>query len=168
MADARWFEEPVSGLQEDWRERAGNPRRGSATRLLIDALPAAPVLTVATAAELARSSFQATNLAVDRMVDAGVLVQVNVGRRNRAFEAPELIDALTALEHRMTSSLGDTLTSQPTRDVPRGQPVFSFDGQTKPEIPGVHGSRTFHGRTSATFVALCRHIRATLHQELLS
>ncbi len=121
VADARWFEERVSGLQEDWRERAGNPRQGSATRLLINALPAAPVLTVATAAELAGRSFQATNLAIDRLVDAGVLVQVNVGRRNRAFEAPELIDAFTALERRMASPLGDTLVSEPTRDVPRRQ-----------------------------------------------
>ena len=103
VADARWFEERVSELREDWRERAGNPRRGSATRLLIDALSAAPVLTVATAAELAGRSFQATNLSIDRLVDAGVLVQVNVGRRNRVFEAPELIDAFTALERRMAS-----------------------------------------------------------------
>ena len=79
------------------------------------------MLTVATAAELTGRSFQATNLAIDRLVDAGVLVQVNVGRRNRAFEAPELIDAFTALERRMASPLGDTLVSLPTRDVPRRQ-----------------------------------------------
>ena len=117
--DARWFEERVIGLQEDWRERAGNPRQGSTTRLLIGALPAAPVLTVATAVELTGRSFQAANLAINRLVGAGVLVQVNVSRRNRAFEAPELIDAFTALERRMASPLGDTLVSEPSRDVPR-------------------------------------------------
>ena len=121
VTEARWFEERVSGLQQDWCERAGNPRQGSATRLLINALPAAPMLTVTTAAELAGRSFQATNLAIDRLVAAGVLVQVNVGRCNRAFEAPELIDGFTALERRMASPLGDTLVSQPTRDVPRRQ-----------------------------------------------
>ena len=119
VADARWFEEQVSSLQQDWRERAGNPRQGSATQLLIDALPAAPVLTAATAAELTGRSFQAANRAIDRLVETGVLAQVNVGRRNRAFEAPELIDAFTALERRMASPLGDTLVSEPTRDVPR-------------------------------------------------
>ena len=59
VADAQWFEEQVSALQQDWRQRAGNPRQGSATQLLIGALPAAPVLTVATAAELTGRSFQA-------------------------------------------------------------------------------------------------------------
>ena len=39
-------------------------------------------------------SFQA----IDRLVGAGILVHVNVGRRNRAFEAPELIEAFRPLE----------------------------------------------------------------------
>ena len=121
VADARWFEEQVSSLQQDWRERAGNPRQGSATQLLIGALPAAPVLTAATAAELTGRSFQAANQAIDRLVETGVLAQVNVGRRNRAFEAPELIDAFTALERRMASPLGDTLVSEPTRARHAGQ-----------------------------------------------
>ena len=119
VADARWFEEQVSSLQQDWRERAGNPRQGSTTQLLIGALPGAPVLTAATAAELTGRSFQAANQAINRLVETGVLAQVNVGRRNRAFEAPELIDAFTALERRMASPLGDTLVSEPTRDAPR-------------------------------------------------
>ena len=119
VADARWFEEQVSSLQQDWRERAGNPRQGSTTQLLIGALPGAPVLTTATAAELTGRSFQAANQAINRLVETGVLAQVNVGRRNRAFEAPELIDAFTALERRMASPLGDTLVSEPTRDAPR-------------------------------------------------
>ena len=53
----------------------------------------------------------------------GVLVRVNVGRRNRAFEAPELSDAFTALERRMASPLGDTLVSGPTRDATRRRGV---------------------------------------------
>ncbi len=119
VADARWFEEQVGSLQQDWRERAGNPRQGSTTQLLIGALPGAPVLTTATAAELTGRSFQAANQAINRLVESGVLAQVNVGRRNRAFEAPELIDAFTALERRMASPLGDTLVSEPTRNAPR-------------------------------------------------
>ena len=89
VADAGWFEERVRQLQETWRQRAGNPRRDSAVQRLIGALPAAPVLTVATAAGLIGRSFQAANQAMDRLVEAGVLVQINVGRRNRAFEAPD-------------------------------------------------------------------------------
>ena len=119
VSDARQFEEQVRRLQAAWRERVGNPRRDSAMHRLIGALPAAPVLTATTAAELTDRSFQAANQAIDRLVAAGVLVQVNVGRRNRAFEAPELIDAFTALERQLASPEGDTLVSDPIRNVPR-------------------------------------------------
>ncbi len=119
VLDAWQFEEQVRQLQEVWRQRAGNPRRDSAVQRLIAALPAAPVLTVATAAELTGRSFQAANQAMDRLVAAGVLVQVNVGRRNRAFEAPELINAFTALERQLASPTGDTLVSSPIRNVPQ-------------------------------------------------
>ena len=119
VLDARQFEEQVRQLQAAWRERAGNPRRNSAVQRLIAALPAAPVLTVATAAKLTDRSFQAANQAMNRLVAAGVLVQVNVARRNRAFEAPELINAFTALERQLASPAGDTLVSRPIRNVPQ-------------------------------------------------
>ncbi len=118
VADAGWFEERVRQLQENWRQRASRPRRDSAVQRLIGALPAAPVLTVATAAELTGRSIQAANQAMDRLVEAGVLVQANVGRRNRAFEAPELIDLFTALERQLASPAGDTLVADPVRRVP--------------------------------------------------
>ncbi len=119
VRDTGRFEEHVRALQSSWRERAGNPRRDSAAYQLIGALPAAPVLTATTAAGLIRRSFQTASQAVERLVDAGVLRQVNVGRRNRAFEAPELIDAFTALERRLASPEGDTRVSPPVRRVPR-------------------------------------------------
>ena len=121
VEDAGRFEENVRALQSSWRERTGFPRRDSAAHLLIGALPAAPVLTVSTAAGLIGRSFQAAEQAVRRLVGAGVLVQINVGRRNRAFEAPELIDAFTALERQLASPEGDTHVSAPARRVPRRQ-----------------------------------------------
>ena len=120
--DAGHFEDRVRELQSGWRGRVGRIRRDSAGSLLIDALPAAPVLTTATAAELVGRSFQATSLAMERLVEAGVLVQVSVGRRNRAFEAHELVDAFTAFESRLASPEGDTRTSTSARRVP-GRPV---------------------------------------------
>lgn len=119
VEDASHFEERVRVLQESWRERLGNVRRDSAAHLLIGALPAAPVLNTSTAAELIGRSFEATSNGISRLVDAGVLVQVTVGRRNRAFEAPELIDAFTALERQLASPEGDTRVSEPARRVPR-------------------------------------------------
>ena len=42
------------------------------------------------ASDLIGRSFQATSLAIDRFVAAGVFRQVTVGRRNQAFDAPEI------------------------------------------------------------------------------
>ena len=122
MEDAGRFEEQVRRLQGTWRQRAGNPRRNSAARRLIDALPSAPVLTVATATQLTGRSFQASNQAIQQLVNAGVLAPVNVDRRNRAFEAPELIELFTSLERQLSSPAGDTLASPPLRPVPRRLP----------------------------------------------
>ena len=51
-------------------------------------------------------------------MDAGVLKQVNIGRRNRAYEAPEIVAAFTDLERQLASPAGDT-RSEPARRVPR-------------------------------------------------
>jgi Fic family protein len=119
VLDAQAFEDRVHDLQARWRSKAGRVRAGSATDLLLHALPGAPVVTVAVAAALIGRSFQATNGAIQRLVEADVLRQVNVGRRNRAFEAPELITAFTALERQLASPAGDTRASPPARRVPR-------------------------------------------------
>ena len=118
VEDAGRFEEQVRALQDSWRERLGSMRRGSAADLLVSALPGAPLLTANTASDLIGRSFQATSQAIDRLVDADVLNQVTVGRRNRAFEAPGLIEAFTALERQLASPEGDTLVSEPIRRVP--------------------------------------------------
>ena len=93
----------VGALQIWWRERLGLARRGSAKETLIHALPDVPPLTTIAASELIGRSFQATCQAIDRLVGAGILTQVTVGRRNRAFDVPELIEAFTALERQLAS-----------------------------------------------------------------
>ena len=119
VEDASHFEGQVREIQSSWRERVGRARRDSAVNLLISVLPSAPVLTTTTASELVGRSFPATSMAIERLVAAGVLVQVSVGRRNRAYEAPELIDVFTAFERRLASPEGDTRVSAPTRRVPQ-------------------------------------------------
>jgi Fic family protein len=117
--DAEAFEARVSALQGRWRERLGRVRADSAVDRFIRALPGAPVVTVNGGAELIGRTYQAANEAIGRLVDARISQQVNVGRRNRAFEAPELIKAFTDLERRLASPAGDTRSSPPTRRVPR-------------------------------------------------
>ena len=79
MEDVCHFGDRVCELHSGWRNRAGRIRHDSADSLLIDALPAAPVPTVSTAEELVGGSFQAGSLTVERLVKAGVLVQVGLG-----------------------------------------------------------------------------------------
>jgi Fic family protein len=119
VTDAETYEEHVATLQDDWRRRLGRVRRGSAIDLLLDALPGAPMITVQSAAALLDRSRQAINEAIPRLVDAGVLMQTTIGKRNRAFEAIELIDGFTALERQFASPDADTRASPPTRRVPR-------------------------------------------------
>jgi Fic family protein len=119
VSDAELYEASVVELQDSWRARLGRVRAGSALDLLIDALPGAPVVTVQSAAALIGRSEQAVNEAIPRLVEAGLLQQTTAGRRNRAFEAAELIDAFTDLERRLASPTGDTGSSVPARAVPR-------------------------------------------------
>jgi hypothetical protein len=98
-------------------------RANSATDLILRTLPGAPVITVNSAATLVGRSFKAVNEAINRFVDADILEQISVGKRNRAFEAGEVIDAFTSLERQFASPDGDTRTSKPVRHVPRRGPV---------------------------------------------
>jgi Fic family protein len=119
VEDATSFEERAQMIEGQWRDRLRKVRARSATDLLLRALVGAPVVTVNSAAELIERGFAQTNQAIARLVDADVLRQVTVGRRNRAFEAPDVIDAFTDLERQLASPSGDTRNSEPIRHVPR-------------------------------------------------
>jgi len=119
VADATTFEERAASLEEQWRERLGTIRANSGTDILLRVLSGAPILTVDSAAALIGRTFKPAAHAIERLVDAGILRQVTVGRRNRAFEAPEVIAAFTDLERQLASPEADTRTSKPVRTVPR-------------------------------------------------
>lgn len=118
VVDAASFEERIEQIEVEWRAHVGSVRRNSATDLLLRSIAGAPVLTVTGAARLIGRSYPQTNAAIERLLAAGVLSQVTVGRRNRAFEAPAVINAFTDLERQLASPDGDTRNSEPTRPVP--------------------------------------------------
>ncbi|HEY5986223.1 MAG TPA: Fic family protein, partial [Streptosporangiaceae bacterium] len=118
VADATTFERSVHEIESAWRERLGRVRARSSTDLLIRVLSGAPVITVNSAADLIGRSFPQANNAIERLVKAGVLRQINAGRRNRAFEAPEMREAFTPLERPLARSRGDSITSKPIYPVP--------------------------------------------------
>lgn len=119
--DAASFEERAQLLQDEWRAKLGAVRANSATDLLLRALPGVPLITVKSASALIERTFPAANDAIKKLVDAGILRPIKVGRRNRAFEAPDVIEAFTALERQLASPRGDTQTSEPSRPVPYRQ-----------------------------------------------
>jgi len=121
--DAATFEARIQEMEGEWRARLGQVRADSATDLLLRALPGAPVLTVASAAELIGRSFPTVNDAIDRLIKTDVLKQITIGKRNRAFEAKEVIDAFTSLERQLASPAGDTRSSPPTRPVTPRRPT---------------------------------------------
>ena len=118
VTDAETYEQRVAEVQQAWRDRLGRVRAGSSVERLVNALPGAPVVTVRSAAALIGRSEQAVNEAIPRLERAGVLTQTNLGRRNRAFEATDLLDAFTDLERRLASPDGDR-HAPPERRVPR-------------------------------------------------
>ena len=87
VADAVAFEARIARIEEDWRERLGSVREGSALDLLVRAIPGAPLFTATGAAALIDRSFIAANEAIARLLDAGIVRQVSMGRRNRALRS---------------------------------------------------------------------------------
>ena len=116
--DARTFEDRIDALKADWRERLGRVRAASTTAELLDKLPGTPIVTANGLADLTGRSVTAVNEAINRFVTAGILTQVTVGRRNRAWEAGEVIDAFGDFERALASPAGDTLSATPARRVP--------------------------------------------------
>jgi len=123
VADATLFESRTSSLEAQWRERVSPVRANSATDLLLRRLPGAPVLTAESAAALLGRTFNPANAAIQRLVQAGVLRQITIGRRNRAYEAPEIIEAFTDLERQLASPDADTLTSRQPAAWPNSEPT---------------------------------------------
>ena len=93
----------LAALQDRWRERAGRPRRHSSAEALIVELPAHPIITVATAQKVLGRSKQAVNEAIAVLAEKGVLHAITLAKRNRAWEAREVLDLLNAVERELAT-----------------------------------------------------------------
>lgn len=122
VSDAKEYDRRIGEIQAAWRSKLGRVRRDSGVDRLIGSLPGAPVVTAKTAAALIGRTEQAANQAIHRLVESKILAQTTVGRRNRAFEAPDLIDAFNVLERQLASPEGDTRSAGPVRPVPARRP----------------------------------------------
>lgn len=110
---ARDLSVSLAELQASWREAAGRPRRDSATQRLIELLAERPIVDIPTASTELGVSYPQGREAVLRLEEAGVLRQVTIGRkRNRAWEAPSLLDLLDSFE---SEALTPTRPGEPRR-----------------------------------------------------
>lgn len=100
----RHFAADVAALQERWMKMAGDPRRGSGPRRLIELLPSQPIIDVKTAAELLGGSPERSRQAIARLEQAEVVRQTSVGKRNRAWESVGLFDLLDRFERDLGST----------------------------------------------------------------
>ena len=87
-------------LPAEWRARA-HPRRGSVDERLIGALLASPVVTTNSAAQLTGGPRSSAFAAVNRLTDAGVLVELSGRKWGRVFAAGDVLDELDRLEERI-------------------------------------------------------------------
>jgi hypothetical protein len=104
--------ERLAILTDDWRERAGRPRKGSSADKLLTLLPAHPVVSVATAHDAIGGSTEAVRVAVNSLETAGILRQITAGHYARAWAADDLFDVLNEYEHGLAT---------PTRSDQRGR-----------------------------------------------
>lgn len=80
-------------VRADWRTRV-TARRGAAVHRLVDLLLRQPVVDN----KLVTSTLGVTGanapIAIDRLVDAGILAQITDGRRNRIWQAEDVVQML--------------------------------------------------------------------------
>lgn len=88
----------IAELQDRWRALAGRPRSDSAAEALIVRLPESPVVDLRGAVRLTGASREATRKAIDRLEEAGVLVEITGRGRLRRWEAAGLFAILDGLE----------------------------------------------------------------------
>jgi Fic family protein len=128
VEDSTAFERLCSEIEDGWRARVGRVRADSSVDLLLRALPGTPILSVKSAMTLLGRSKPQVNDAVARLEAVGILKQVTVGRRNRAFEAPHVIQAFADLQRQLASPDGDTVTAPPVRPVSARTSAMQHEG----------------------------------------
>ena len=88
----------VAELQRSWQQACAHRRADSAARALVPLLPGHPMITPNTAARLIGRSYETGRVALAQLDADGVLTQVTIGRRNRAYETVGLFALVDELE----------------------------------------------------------------------
>jgi hypothetical protein len=95
------YVEQVAELQEGWRDTLrskSDPRADAAAWVLIDVLPAHPIITLPVGMAATKRSKPAVSNGITELEEAGVLERVSKASRNRAWEATGLLELIEGLE----------------------------------------------------------------------
>ena len=99
---ARAYVRVVGNLQERWRSQLraekGALRADAAAWAIIELLPAHPMISAPVAGAVTGRAKSRIYEAVDQLVQAGVLLPLSEGKRNRWWEAAGLLDLVARLE----------------------------------------------------------------------
>ncbi len=93
----------VADLKRTWEHATAHRRADATARALIPLLPAHPMITADMAAQLLGRSYESGRAAVQQLEDDGVLAQVTIGKRNRAYETVGLFALVDDLEHELSA-----------------------------------------------------------------
>lgn len=90
--------EAIEERQTAWLDRLGQPRRDSAVRQLVSALPAQPVIDVPVAQQVTGKSHVAAGAALRQLEETGILNRLNERRWGRVWECTELLELVGTIE----------------------------------------------------------------------
>lgn len=111
--EASRFAAQLAAQEAQWREAVGPLRPNATASVLLRLLPGVPIIDVQTAQELVGCSNQAARLALAQLERAGIISQLTVGRRNRAWEAGAVFELLNTFERHLATRRGGTTRLRP-------------------------------------------------------
>ncbi len=153
VRDAMNYETTLEELEASWRKRLSPIRTNSATDRILQVLPDAPVLTANSVAKFFSRTFKPANEAILRLVDADILRQVNVGRRDRPTSRRR-----SSLHSRHSNAIRDASVFGDKRDgAVTGYPFRGFRGwRDSPRVSMSTYSASLRSRAAECFTALSR------------
>ncbi|NUR94155.1 MAG: Fic family protein [Kribbellaceae bacterium] len=93
VGNGRHLVDDLTGIYAQWRDVLPS-RKGSAARRLLPHLLSQPAVTIKHIQQYLDVSQPAAQRAVDQLVEVAILKQISTGKRDRAWIAREVIDAL--------------------------------------------------------------------------
>jgi len=100
---AEQLADAIERRQLRWLERLGNPRADAAIRQIVSALPAQPVIDVATGRKITGKSHVAVGAALSQLEAADIIRPLNGRQRGRVWECDELLELVTSFERELSA-----------------------------------------------------------------